>query len=208
MPIKIIVGICRKLGEPQCESLSASCSAEVDLPNTSLEDREFQRKIAGHKQPPAVWTERFISMLQLAKEEDFCEKPRLIDLQNRIVDPRFKAAGYRDNQNYVGETAAWKNERVHYVCPRPEDIHDLMEGLIASHQRLEESSASPVVHAASIAYGFVFLHPFEDGNGRLHRFLIHNILARREFTPEGIMFPVSAAMLNNAAEYDASLEEY
>jgi len=158
-----------------------------------------------HITPNPTRTERFISMLQLAEEEDFCEKPRLIDLQNRIVDPRFKAAGYRDNQNYVGETAAWKNERVHYVCPRPEDIHDLMEGLIASHLRLEESSASPVVHAASIAYGFVFLHPFEDGNGRLHRFLIHNILARREFTPEGIMFPVSAAMLNNAAEYDASL---
>jgi len=24
-----------------------------------------------------------------------------------------------------------------------------------------------VIHAAAIAYGFVFLHPFEDGNGRL-----------------------------------------
>ena len=161
-----------------------------------------------HITPSSTRTERFISMLQLAKEEDFCDKPRLIDLQNRIVDPRFKASDYRDSQNYVGETVAWQNERIHYVCPKPEDIHDLMEGLIASHQRLEESSASPVAHAASIAYGFVFLHPFEDGNGRIHRFLIHNILARREFTPEGIMFPVSAAMLNNAAEYDASLEAY
>jgi Fic family protein len=144
----------------------------------------------------------------LQKKKTYVKKPRLIDLQNQIVDPRFKAAGYRDSQNYVGETVVWQHERVHYVCPKPEDIHDLMEGLIASHQRLEESNASPVVHAASIAYGFVFLHPFEDGNGRIHRFLIHNILARREFTPKGIMFPVSAAMLNNAAEYDASLEAY
>lgn len=161
-----------------------------------------------HITPTSTRTERFISMLQLAEDEDFCEKPRLIDLQNRIVDPRFKATDYRDSQNYVGEAVAWQNERVHYVCPKPENIHELMDGLIASHQRFEESDASVVAHAASIAYGFVFLHPFEDGNGRIHRFLIHNILARRDFTPEGIMFPVSAAMLNTPAEYDASLEAY
>ena len=59
-----------------------------------------------------------------------------------------------------------------------------------------------------MAYGFVFLHPFEDGNGRIHRFLIHNILARRGFTPDGIMFPVSAAMLRDRGVYDASLEAF
>jgi Fic/DOC family len=65
-----------------------------------------------------------------------------------------------------------------------------------------------VVHAAAVAYGFVFLHPFKDGNGRIHRFLIHNVLARRGFTPKGIMFPVSASMLKNLADYDASLETF
>lgn len=83
-----------------------------------------------------------------------------------------------------------------------------MEGLLVSHQRLDGSSVSPVVHAAVIAYGFVFLHPFEDGNGRIHRFLIHNILARRGVTPEGIMFPISASMLENPSDYDASLEAF
>jgi len=62
--------------------------------------------------------------------------------------------------------------------------------------------------AAAVAYGFVFLHPFEDGNGRMHRFLIHNILARRGFAPEGVMFPISASMLKNPADYDASLEAF
>ena len=54
----------------------------------------------------------------------------------------------------------------------------------------------------------VFLHPFEDGNGRIHRFLIHNILARRGFTPKGVMFPISASILKNPADYDASLEAF
>ena len=67
---------------------------------------------------------------------------------------------------------------------------------------------SPVIHAATIAYGFVFLHPFEDGNGRIHRFLIHNILALQGLVPRGLMFPVSAVMLKNRADYDASLEAF
>jgi len=83
-----------------------------------------------------------------------------------------------------------------------------MEGLIAAHKRMDASDVSAVIHAAVIAYGFVFLHPFEDGNGRIHRFLIHNILARRGFTPRAVMFPISASMLKNPADYDASLEAF
>jgi hypothetical protein len=35
----------------------------------------------------------------------------------------------------------------------------------------------PVVAAAILAFGFVYIHPFEDGNGRIHRYLIHHVLA-------------------------------
>jgi len=83
-----------------------------------------------------------------------------------------------------------------------------MDGLTAAHERMNAGDVSAVIHAAAIAYGFVFLHPFEDGNGRIHRFLIHNTLARRGFTPEGFMFPISASMLKNPADYDASLEAF
>lgn len=160
-----------------------------------------------HIQPSSTRTERFIALLQRAEREDLCEKPHLIDLQNRIVDPRFRDSDYRSSQNYVGESLAW-GQRVHFACPRPEDLADLMEGLIAAHKRMDGGCDSVVVHAAVVAYGLVFLHPFEDGNGRIHRLLIHNILARRGFTPAGTMFPISAVMLKKAAEYDASLEAF
>jgi hypothetical protein len=161
-----------------------------------------------HINPSTSRTERFITLLQSAEKKDFCNKARLTDLQNRIVDPRFAEDDYRKKQNYVGETVAWRQERIHFACPKPEDVPDLMAGLIAAHQRMAKDDVHAVVHAAVIAYGFVFLHPFEDGNGRIHRFLIHNILARRGFTPEGVMFPVSAAMLRSPGEYDASLETF
>ncbi len=161
-----------------------------------------------HITPTSTRTERFVALLQLAEQEDFCEKNRLIDLQNRTVDPRFRDFDYRATQNYVGETVAWQHEKIHFVCPKPGDLAKLMDGLVNAHKRIGAGQVSPVVHAAAIAYGFVFLHPFEDGNGRIHRFLIHNILAHRGFTPEGVMFPISAAMLRNALDYDASLEAF
>jgi len=161
-----------------------------------------------HIKPTSTRTERFLVLLQLAEQEDFCEKTQLIELQNRIVDPRFRDSDYRLSQNYVGETVAWQKEKIHFVCPKPEDLINLMEGLIVAHKRMNTGNVSTVIHAAVIAYGFVFLHPFEDGNGRIHRFLIHNILARQGFTPEGVMFPVSASMLKNPAGYDGSLEAF
>ena len=161
-----------------------------------------------HIKPSSTRTERFIALLKLAEREDFCDKPHLIDLQNRIVESRFRDSDYRASQNYVGETIAWQRESVHFASPKPGDLADLMAGWVAAHRRMEDGGISAVAHAAVIAYGLVFLHPFEDGNGRIHRFLIHNILARRGFTPEGLMFPVSAAMLKHRADYDASLEAF
>ncbi|MFH1313709.1 MAG: Fic family protein [Candidatus Eisenbacteria bacterium] len=161
-----------------------------------------------HIKPSTTRTERFVALLQIAEQKDFCRKTELIEIQNRIVDDRFRDSDYRSGQNYVGETAAWEREKIHFACPKPEDLPDLMEGLIAVHDRMNEGLESVVIQAAIIAYGFVFLHPFEDGNGRIHRFLIHNILARRGFAPEGVMFPVSASMLRNPSDYDASLEAF
>jgi hypothetical protein len=35
----------------------------------------------------------------------------LIEVQNRIVDTRFRDFDYRLSQNYVGETVAWQKEK-------------------------------------------------------------------------------------------------
>lgn len=161
-----------------------------------------------HLQPTSSRLERFMALLREAEKEDFCSKEKLILLQNRIVDPRFSDDDYRTNQNYVGETVAFGKEKIHFVTPKPEDLPDLMEGLMTTHTRMSEGNVHAIVHAAALAYSFVFLHPFEDGNGRIHRFLIHNVLALEGFTPKGIMFPISAVMLKNPELYDLSLESY
>jgi hypothetical protein len=71
-----------------------------------------------------------------------------------------------------------------------------------------ELQFDPVNYAAIIAFGFVFNHPFMDGNGRIHRYLIHEVLANAGFTPRGIVLPVSAVILANLDEYVAVLESF
>jgi len=81
-----------------------------------------------------------------------------------------------------------------------------MDGLQQVAVKTEGMHAA--VRAAIIAFSFVFLHPFEDGNGRLHRFLIHDVLVHDGMVPQGIVIPVSAHMLNNMQAYDGVLETY
>jgi len=57
--------------------------------------------------------------------------------------PRFRELDYRTNQNYVGEAVAWQHEKVHFVSPKPEDLPELMEGLIAADQLMKKGRCQP-----------------------------------------------------------------
>jgi Fic family protein len=87
-------------------------------------------------------------------------------------------------------------------------VTKLIDGLISTNNLLEESEFDPVLMATKIAFGFVFIHPFVDGNGRIHRYLIHHILARKQFTMQGVVFPVSASILDHIDDYRKVLESY
>ncbi len=194
----------------QATALVAACPPDVlRRAMQYLYTKETKSSFAiEHEQPTADRTARFVALLHAAERDDFVDRPMLVGLQNQIVHPEYRESDYRTTQNYVGETVTFGRERMHYVSPRPQDVATLMDGLVAAHRRMEAGHVPPVVHAAVVAYAFVFIHPFEDGNGRAHRFLIHNVLARRQFTPSGLVFPVSAVMLDNKAAYNGSLEAF
>ena len=68
-----------------------------------------------------------------------------------------------------------------------------------------DQSIPPLIHATIISFGEVYIHPFDDGNGRLHRYLIHEVMKHRE--PEHqFIIPISAAILKNQSKYDKVLE--
>jgi Fic family protein len=157
--------------------------------------------------PSATRAERFVAALKAAAAF-IPSRQSLIRLQGEIVDPRYAADDWRTFQNFVGETVGGYREEVHFICPRPQDVPQLMDGWISMTDRLVNSGVDPVIAAAVSSFAFVFIHPFVDGNGRIHRFLMHYILSKRSYSPDGVIFPVSAALLRDRRGYDRVLEAF
>lgn len=153
--------------------------------------------------------DRFISILYQAGKQllgEVLSEKYLTTLQKAIVDARYTQPGFRDFQNYIVQTNYRGEEMYHCVCPPADMVGSMMKGLAATE---EKALGTPEpVHSAIIAFGFVFIHPFLEGNGRIHRFLIHDMLTRDGLTEKGLIIPVSVRMLQNKAEYDKALERY
>lgn len=158
--------------------------------------------------PSTDRTLRFVAALGRADHFDTGDKQAFVELQNAIVDPRYAQKDWRTQQNYVGQTASNYTQIVHFICPKPEDVASLMDGWMRTVARIEDGAVDPICAATITGFGFVFIHPFEDGNGRIHRFLIHHSLAKLKFAPQGVLFPVSAAMLRDPKAYDAALNAF
>ncbi len=136
-------------------------------------------------------------------EQEFLRLQRIV-----IGDERFVKLGLRKDGGFVGEHDRDTQRPIpDHISARHEDIASLMAGLIAFDHGAE-NDLDAVIAAAVLAFGFVYVHPFEDGNGRIHRYLIHHVLARRGFNPDGVHFPVSSAILDRIAEYKSVLESY
>jgi Fic family protein len=135
-------------------------------------------------------------------------KEELIRLQQIVIeDERFIKMGFRKEGGFVGDHERTTGEPIpEHISACWQDLDELLDGLIKTNSKLEKSEFHAVLTAAVIAFGFVFIHPFVDGNGRIHRYLIHHILAKMKFTPQRIIFPVSAAILEQIDDYQKVLE--
>lgn len=162
-----------------------------------------------HEKPSPDRARRFTDLLREAESDVPLSEERLVELQNAVVDARFHEGGWRSAQNWVGRDLGYR-KKVDFVPARPEDLRELMAGLIEFSKlfRARPDAIDAIIAATSLAFGFVFAHPFMDGNGRLHRYLIHAVLAASGFTPKGIVLPVSAVILANLDDYVRVLERF
>lgn len=125
-----------------------------------------------------------------------------------IEDRRFVRAGLRPDGVFLGERDDLGDPLPEFVGARPQDLNDLMAAILEANDRMKEDTIDPILQAAATAFGFVYIHPFQDGNGRLHRCLIHHVLAERRFTPAEMVFPVSSVMLARIEAYRDTLRKH
>lgn len=134
----------------------------------------------------------------------------LLRVQQIVIDnDRFIHMGFRIEGGFIGQHDRHTGDPIpEHISARWQDINALIAGMLNADQQMAAAGIHPVLIASMISFGFVFIHPFEDGNGRLHRYLIHHILSTTRFTPQGIIFPVSAAILERIDDYRKVLESY
>lgn len=169
-----------------------------------LADSRASFEIEGER-PPRNRLERWgRAVLQAGKNRLTLDE--IIRLQGVLIeDSRFTRTGLRPDGVFLGERDHLGDPLPEFIGAKAADLNDLMHGLLEANDRMREDEVDPVLKAAATAFGFVYIHPFQDGNGRVHRCLIHHVLAERHFTPPGMVLPVSSVMLDRIDDYRTTL---
>ena len=172
-----------------------------------LKDSKSSYAIEGES-PPQDRIQRWGRAIGEAGKQPL-DEDELLRLQRIVIgDARFIKLGFRDEGGFVGEhDRETRLPLPDHISARPEDLKSLLGGMIAFDHGAAQSMDA-VIAAAILAFGFIYIHPFEDGNGRLHRYLVHHVLAERGYNPPGVVFPVSAAILDQIDQYRTTLESY
>ena len=123
----------------------------------------------------------------------------LAELQREILGQRttVQRFGLRQSPVFVGEVVRYQNI-VHYIAPPPEDLAHMLAGLQVFLDRTR--GQSPLMRSTVAAFGFIYIHPLADGNGRVHRFLVNDVLRRDGVVQDPMILPVSSLITSDAAE--------
>lgn len=172
-----------------------------------LADSRASFEIEGER-PPRNRLERWgKAVLQAGKTP--LQMAEIVRLHGVLIeDSRFVQIGLRGDGVFLGERDHNEDPLPEFIGARPDNLEALLEGLFRANSRMRESGLDAVLQAAATAFGFVYIHPFQDGNGRVHRCLIHHVLAERKFTPTGMVFPVSSVMQDRIEDYQGVLQSH
>lgn len=118
--------------------------------------------------------------------------------------PNAQVAGQiRTVQNWIGGND-YDPCGADFVPPPPEYVADLLGDLCAA---IDDDVLPPLVQAALVHAQFETIHPFDDGNGRTGRALIHVVLRRRGVAPAYVP-PISVALASARDRYIRGLTDF
>ena len=172
-----------------------------------LADSRASFEIEGERVPRSRLERWGKAVLQAGQNELTLEE--IIRLHRVVIeDTRFVFPGLRHDGVYLGERDHIGQPLPEFIGASPPDLEALCAGMLAANNRMRDDGIDPVMQAAATAFGFIYVHPFQDGNGRVHRCLVHHVLAERRFTPAGLVFPVSSVMKDRIDQYRDTLQAH
>jgi len=173
---------------------------------------ETRDSYAIENEAPAPDKERaFLQAMEQLRDQRPLSEDYLVDLQNQVITSAIKQEqAFRHEQNWL-QRGGRGALAVRYLPPPADKVGELMDGLMRM-ANAREGDVPPLVKAAVVSFGFVFLHPFMDGNGRLSRLLAHHSLILQGALPtvsgNPAILPLSVAIKRNEADYLTALESF
>lgn len=126
------------------------------------------------------------------------------DIHAKVLPPKHAHRGgrLRDDLRQVG------GSRYHvfgaaYTMPPPQQVEPLLDDLVA----FMAVDTMPVVEQAAIAHAqLVNIHPFERGNGKMARMMVHAVLRYRGITPH-LLLPITPIIVTSTHDYVAGIDK-
>lgn len=178
------------------ESIASSKVEGMQMAVRDLARAEARMETGGKQRRTAVEILANIAAMETAITETaavqrFGEE-EILAIHQRLMqhDPRPQIAGrFRTDQNWIGGND-YNPCGADFVPPPVEEMPRLLRDLCDA---VNSELLSPLVQAALVHAQFETIHPFDDGNGRTGRALVHVILRRRQLAPDYVP-PISVVL--------------
>ncbi len=173
--------------------------------------RILEAEIAGDTEIDDEPARRVVSNIEALRDAIATEIPAdpedLLRWHRKLMEghPRVAAesiGAFRTEQNWIGGDSSGPRN-AEFIPPPPEAVPTLIDDLVVFAAR---SDLTPVAHAGIAHAQFEVIHPFIDGNGRVGRLLIQQLLRRRLALASPI--PVSVGWAEDTDAYIQGLRAY
>ncbi len=192
------------------ESIASSKVEGMQVGIRQLARAESRAETGGKVSAAVLEVVGNIDAMQLAMEEAASTGSvgvsRIIDIHRTLMTnaPNPQVAGVvRTGQNWIGGNN-YNPCSADFVPPPPEYVAPLLEDLCTA---IADESLPPLVQAALVHAQFETIHPFDDGNGRTGRALIHVVLRRRGLSTAYVP-PISVVLAADRNRYIDGLTRY
>jgi Fic family protein len=166
---------------------------------SGMKASETAREVLANIDAMTLAVDEAASVAQFTRES-------ILAIHRRLMEqaPNKRSAGQiRVAQNWIGGND-YNPCGADFVPPPPEEVDRLLEDLCAA---VNDDLLPPVVQAALVHAQFESIHPFDDGNGRTGRALIHVVLRRRGVAP-AYLPPISVVLAAGKRRYIDALMNF